>query len=100
MAGGLVVLAAAWTWATHGPLAAPAVMKHWPPLLPQKQFVGSPDETQVAALVVKHCTASMQSCLSALEATPQQPSLPEGPSAQFAVVQGVHMGPPEGSDSG
>src|SRR5262245_31258716 len=87
MAGGLGVLAAAWTRVTQGPLAAPAVMKHWPPLVPQKQFVESPIETQVAALAEKQFTTAVHSAMSPADARPQQPSVPAPPSEQFPMVQ-------------
>src|SRR5262245_30741540 len=89
MAGGLMVLAAPNTWAVHGPFAAPAVMKHWPPLVPQKQLVGSPDETQVAALAAKQSTTAWHSTWSAMLARPQQPSVPEAPSEQLETVQAL-----------
>src|SRR5882672_10567456 len=87
MAGALVVLAAAMTGAVQGPLAAPSVMKQAPPLVPQKQFVPSPIEVQVAALALKHCETAWQRAWSAAFVTAQHPSLPFEPRAQLPLWQ-------------
>jgi len=49
---GSVVFAAAWTSATHGPFAAPAVAKQAPALVPQKQRDASPPTVQWPAITL------------------------------------------------
>jgi hypothetical protein len=54
-------LAAAKTSAVQGPLATPGVVKQAAPVVPQKQFVPSPDEVQVAEWVEKQATTASHS---------------------------------------
>ena len=50
---GSVVPEAAMNCAAHAPFAAPMTVKHIPPLVPQKQLVGSPEAEQVAEFAAR-----------------------------------------------
>src|SRR5207302_463517 len=92
--------------ALQGPLAAPGSVKQFMKPLPQKQFVGSPEEVHVCECAVLHATTAAQSARSVALVSAQQPSVPPrsvAASEQFMVVQSSHAAvlvPPWGSCAG
>jgi hypothetical protein len=87
------VFAAAIHSALQGPLAAPGSVKQFMKPVPQKQFVGSPEEVHVCECAVSHVTTAAQSARSAALVSAQQPSVPPragAASEQFMVVQSSH----------
>src|SRR6266540_1375283 len=91
MADGVVVFAAARACITHGPFAAPAVVKQAASLLPQKQFVASPASVHGLGIppggLVKQTTAASHNARSAGSARTQHPLSPSADSGTLAFVQ-------------